>query len=118
MSFEYVAQPYTAYLSNGSLNHELMEYRYLRALAEVSKMLTDNRMVYSPIVHCHEMAKIHTLPKDFSFWKNYNKAMLERASGIILLKLEGWQESEGLQDEWKFARETNMPVTFWDMEEL
>jgi len=76
------------------------------------QLLKEEIWIYSPIVHCHEMAERHKLPKDFAFWEKYNRAMLETADGLYILQLDGWELSKGLQSEIKFATKLNIPLTF------
>jgi len=73
-------------------------------------MLWRKRWVYSPIVHCHQLAKLFDLPFDANFWHNYNFAMLERAGDFALLKLPGWNASIGVADEIEEAKRLDLPV--------
>jgi hypothetical protein len=80
----YLASPYSA------ASEELMEERYASALDAVAQLLRQRRWVYSPIVHCHELARRCGLPRDFAFWRDYNFAMLDRADAFCVLQLPGW----------------------------
>lgn len=106
MSFYYVASPYY---------HEaplVREERYLHASHYIMNCLKNGEPVFSPIVHCHELAKIWGLPKDRDFWRSYNYAMLERALGLRVLRLNGWQSSAGVKEEIADAERLNIPVSF------
>lgn len=105
MSFLYVASPYS------HANPEIMHQRFLRAEHYCANALRNNHWVYSPIVHCHEMARRHGLPTDAKFWAAYNKAMMEAASGLEVLMLPGWTESKGVNEELGYAQLLfNLPI--------
>lgn len=105
MAYIYLASPY-------SDPSELVRHkRYLEVAEVVAQYLRKSLHVYSPIVHCHEIAKRFSLPKDFKFWSEYNYAMLERASGIHVLKIAGWEDSKGIAAEVKFAMRNKIPLT-------
>jgi len=70
MSYIYLASPYS------HPSHEIMHERYEQAAAVTAHFLRNHRYVYSPIVHCHELARRHDLPRNINFWKDYNVAML------------------------------------------
>lgn len=82
----YLASPYT------HRDEAIVCYRYTVAEKITAKLLCDGMVVYSPIVHCHHIAKNHTLPTDFAFWKKYNFAMLSKADELYVLKIDGWGE--------------------------
>jgi len=96
MSFYYLASPYT----HESL--EVMEGRYAAALHCLQWLIKRRIWVYSPIVHCHHVAINYVMPKDNDFWKEYNREMLDEASGLIILKIDGTAISVGVQDEIKY----------------
>jgi len=99
----YLASPYT------DPSAVIMDQRYEAAMHCTALMLRRRMYVYSPIVHCHELAKRHELPRDFEFWQKYDLHMLDRSSQILVLKLPGWQESRGVTAELAHARSTCMP---------
>ena len=104
MSYVYLGSPYTD-------KSKLVQHnRYLQVSRVVADMLCHGVHVYSPIVHCHELAKRFRLPGDFQFWQDYNYAMLERSSAFHLLELTGWNDSKGLKAEIKFALEKAIPI--------
>jgi len=105
MAYVYLASPY-------SDPSELVRHkRYLEVAEIVAAYLRESLHVYSPIVHCHEIAKRFSLPKDFKFWSEYNYAMLEKASGIHVLELQGWADSKGVTAEIRYAMRNKIPLT-------
>lgn len=88
------------------------EIRYLQAADALNTLLQNKIWTYSPIVHCHELAKLFSLPKDAAFWLEYNITMLRGSAGLFVLKLEGWAQSIGLKGEIAYAAEQGKTITY------
>lgn len=88
------------------------EERYLRASKILTEYLKAGRWAYSPIVHCHELAKIWDLPKEAEFWRSYDFHMLALATEFHILCLEGWAASVGLTAERVEAERLQIPVRY------
>lgn len=102
----YLGSPYS------SPDPLIMRTRFLLAEQVTAKLLSERLHVYSPIVHCHELAHKYNLPKEFSFWQEYNFNFLRRADQLYVLKIEGWDTSRGLTAEITLAKYMNLPVRF------
>lgn len=100
----YLASPYT----DDDSDVERERYFAVRAVAAV--LLAAGVHVYSPIVHCHPMAKAQGLPTDAAFWRKYNFAMVERCDCVAVLTLDGWDESRGVAGEIAHAQKHGKPV--------
>ncbi len=68
--------------------------------------------IISPIVHRCSLAKFG-FGNSFKLWQHFHEALLERCSQVKVLKLKGWQDSEGLQEEIAFA-EGKVPISYVD----
>lgn len=104
MSFGYIASPYSH--PDAAVRHD----RYLMVLRYCANALKDHHWVYSPIVHCHEMALLHKLPTDARFWERYNFAMLDACKALEILMLPGWVESKGVRGEMLYAQAYGIPI--------
>jgi hypothetical protein len=100
----YVASPY----SND--HHSVMEDRFLEAEKFVARALLLGLHVYSPIVHCHQLACKYDLPKDAKFWEKYNHDLLERSDAVIVLRIDGWEDSKGVSAEMSHARDRGIKI--------
>ncbi len=105
MSFIYLASPYSA------PDPALMHDRYMKALQATCAYIKVGKVIFSPIVHCHDMAIQHNMPKDVNFWWKYNRAMLSEASELWLLTLDDWKKSSGMRKEARFAIEHQIPIS-------
>lgn len=102
--FVYLASPYS------HIDPFVREQRYLAAMRAMAVLLRGGEAVYSPIVHCHELAKTAGLPTDAAFWRNYNFTMLASANALYMLLLPGWELSVGCKEECVEAERLGLPV--------
>lgn len=100
----YIASPYTHPAES------IREVRYRGAMRLTAFLLNHSIWAYSPIQHCHEMAKVHALPTDALAWQQYNEAFIRSFSSCCVLCLEGWEKSAGVKMEIEFARLLSKPI--------
>jgi hypothetical protein len=111
-NYWYVASPYSARGLEGERAKALREKRYRAAMRFVAWALEQKMIVLSSIVHCHELASIYELPKGHEFWLEYDKAMVLGGGGVIVLCIDGWQESFGVRGEVALAHASGCPVLY------
>jgi hypothetical protein len=104
--FMYLGSPYSA------KDPLVREMRFLEAAEAMRCLLANGIWVYSPIVHCHQLAQIWGLPTDHTFWKQYDNAMISASRGMFVLKLPGWANSLGLKAEIAYAIEIKKSITY------
>lgn len=107
----YLASPYT------HPDSIIREQRYRAACMATATMLRAGVPVYAPIVHTHPLVA-HGLPGDWRFWSRYDQTFLEIADAVVVLALDGWQESIGVGEELRLAEQMGIPVTFATAEEI
>lgn len=71
-------------------------------------------LVFSPISHSHVMARDFDLPGDAEFWSTVNHSFIDWADDVIVVKLDGWQDSTGVLDEIEYAIKTGKTVAYVD----
>jgi hypothetical protein len=98
MSYTYIASPYS------HPDASVRAQRYEQVLAFCAELLRAEIPVYSPIVHCHQVALDHSLPTDAQFWLSYNFAMLRPARFLYVYCIPGWNKSIGVTAEISFWR--------------
>jgi hypothetical protein len=108
MSYAYLASPYT------HPHLRVMRERYSQALPALNWLLSKRIWTFSPIVHCHSLAERFGLPRDMDFWASYNRAMLVPASTLIVLTIDGWTLSRGIDSELRIAAEEHIPIKYLD----
>ncbi len=102
----YLASPYT------SIYLKEMEYRFQVTEKPACDMIKNGEVVFSPIVHWHTAAKVYDLPRGFAFWCDYSLSMLAKADELVVLMLDGWEKSVGVDAEINFALDHDIPVRY------
>lgn len=84
--------------------------RFERANAAAAKLMAAGEHVYSPISHTHPIAEAGDLPLGWDFWEQYDRIYLSISKRVVVLTLNGWQESKGVTAELAIAAELGIPV--------
>lgn len=108
----YLASPYTHH------SKTTMQERYSQVLEAAATLTKSGLFIYSPIVHFHEMAVVHEMPRDYKFWERNNLHMLTLASSLWVLKLSGWDLSVGVAAECEYAARVRKPIQYLTLEEV
>ena len=108
----YLASPYSH--DDPKVRHE----RFVHACRAAGKLMSEGKIVFSPISHTHPIAQYCDLPKDWMFWERQDRAIIEWCGAMVVLRLPGWQESKGVQAELAIADEYGLPVSYIDPEPL
>ena len=108
----YLACPYTYPHADKVVRDSVQALRFNRAtLASVALLRAFNWNVFSPITHSHPM-HLQGLDGDWEFWKRIDTEYLEMSQRMVVLTIDGWFESTGVQAEIKIARGLRIPVYF------
>jgi hypothetical protein len=77
--------------------------RWLEAMDASFWCLKKGIAVYAPIVHWHNVHQRHQTQFESSYFWAQNKPMLEKASYLIVLTIDGWFKSDGVTLERSYA---------------
>lgn len=105
----YLASPYSHKSST------IVDTRYKLAMCCASNLIKKGLFVWSPIVHCHEMAKLYGMPTDAKFWMQYNFDFIRHSEAVFVLKIEGWDKSVGVAEEIVCANNLFIPIKYVDV---
>lgn len=102
------------YLSSphAHIDPTVREFRYQLAMKALAQLIQLNYLIYSPIVHYHEMAKIHKFPASFTFWKEMDEDFIVHCGMVFVLMIDGWEASIGVKAEIELALNIGVPVTY------
>ena len=114
MSYFYLASPYTSRKKKKKDRGLEQDLRYGIALRATHKLHMQGLVVFSPIVHYHNIALYSNLPGTYEYWKDVNATYIKRSNGLFVLTINGWKQSVGVQDEIKLARSLRLPVFYYD----
>ncbi len=105
----YLAGPY-------SHEDETIRVQRFEALTKkAAELMIDGFTVFSPITHGHAIAERHDLPLDFDWWQHQCLDMLSRASKLIVLRLDGYDQSRGVQAEIVHAEKLQIAIEFMNV---
>jgi len=93
----------------------VMQERYTQASRILGELMKQGKAVFSPIAHTHAAAILVDLPKDWQFWQAHCELMLSKCDKLLVVKMDGWQESRGVQAEIEFAKKLGMPVEYLEV---
>lgn len=93
----YLASPYSSGVA------ELMEHRYDLAMRACAGLFHQRIIVYSPIVHWHEVAKRYNLPRDYKPWVEQDEGMISVCTEVWVLALKDWEDSAGVINDMNLA---------------
>ncbi len=74
-------------------------------------MIRSGNSVYCPIAHSHPLCE-YGLASDWQFWQEHDLKFLNACDELVVLQLDGWQQSVGIQAEIAAARALGKPVSF------
>lgn len=109
--FHYLASPYSI---GGCASDDVMQENYNRAVAASARLASMGLLVFSPVVHWHDVGSI--LPKQApSWWLERCFVFLRDAESMWVLTGTGWGISPGVQEEIKFAESRAIPITYFGL---
>ncbi|HUT91256.1 MAG TPA: DUF1937 family protein [Thermoguttaceae bacterium] len=101
----YLCSPYT------HPDPAVVEQRFEAACRAAAALIRQGKTVFSPVAHSHSICRFG-LPGDWGFWERHDLEHLAVCDEVVVLKLDGWQQSRGVQAEVAQARAMGKPVTF------
>ncbi len=101
----YLASPYT------HPDGDVRQARFDAVCRAAAELMRQGKTVFCPVAHSHAIAR-YGLPLDWRYWGRHDRRYLEVCDEVVVLTLDGWQESVGVQAEIAIARELGKPVRF------
>ena len=92
----YLASPYS------HPDSQVRQARFEAACRAAADLIRAGQPVIAPIVQGHALVR-YGLPGDWTFWEPLARAYLARCDEILVLTLDGWEDSEGVQAEMALA---------------
>ena len=106
----YLASPYS------HTDLRVVQNRAIAVCRKTGEILQKGYLVFSPIAHCHFIARHCKLPGTWSFWEMFDRAFIEWADEVWILRLPEWEESTGFKNEIEIAHELEKPIRYIDMD--
>jgi len=105
--FWYLASPYSKYLPDKDAAWK--EICRIRGC-----LVIEGVCAYSPIAETHQVSIECGIGTDHKTWATDNETKMAAAYGCIVVKMQGWDDSEGVLSEIAWFRANNKPVIFLD----
>lgn len=99
----YIAAPYS------HPDPEVVEGRMDEFANIISLLMAMEIHAVSPLMNHPYLGRRRT-PGTYDYWGPYSINLLRRCDAVIVIMLDGWIESVGVQDEIKHAKEFKKPV--------
>jgi hypothetical protein len=93
-------------------NVEVIVDRVEKTSQFVAERFAAGEEIFSPVVYAHNILKHADLPSDWTFWKTFCTHMIMKCRSIMVLQLEGWEESEGVKEEIDLANKFGLPIKY------
>jgi hypothetical protein len=104
----YLACPYSHPLEG------VRKARFRAANIAAARLMAEGHIVYSAISMCHPIATENNLGLDWSFWHPNDVFFIGACDEVRVLKLPGWEQSEGIAAEVRIAKSMNKKVTYME----
>lgn len=102
----YLASPYS------HPDPAVREARYAAVCKAAAECLREGLHVFSPIAHSHVIAQVGGISGDWQTWRDLDMAVLARCDELMVVTLDGWEQSVGVKAEMEEARRLGLPVEF------
>ena len=103
----YLASPYW------HADPAIRNQRFRAACRAAAALLREGTAVFSPVVYGHTLTA-YGIPGGWDFWHRHDGEHIARCDEVMVLRLEGWRTSEGVQAELAIAAALNKPVRHID----
>lgn len=107
-SYIYLASPYS------HPDHAVMEQRFQAVCRVSARLMSEGKLIFSPIAHTHPIAVAGELPRGWDFWERYDVVMVGNAEKLMVLQLPGWDTSKGVAAEIEIAKRLGIPVEYME----
>ena len=105
----YLATPYT------HVDKAVMEARFNEAAKIAGSLMQKGEIIFCPITHTHPIAVNCELPREWQFWERFDREFVGFADKVIVAKMNGWEQSRGVNAEIAIAKQQGKEVIYLDV---
>jgi hypothetical protein len=94
--------------------------RYELATAAAATLVKQGVIVFSPITMTHplDVALAGETSLGSEFWVKFDEAFMDVCYEMIILKVDGWEESSGIRREMDFFEQEGKPISYMALSEV
>jgi hypothetical protein len=74
--------------------------------------MEEGKVVFAPISYTHPIEQHMMERQTHEFWMKQDYPFLVASCGVIVLMIDGWRESRGVQEEIKVASYLGKPIVY------
>ena len=112
MKLVYLAVPYS------HKDPAVEQYRFDTVNRVAADLMKRGYAVFSPITQSVVLKQVGDLPKTWDYWKQIDTVFLKRCDILVVLMLDGWAQSVGVQAEIEIAKANSIPIFYITAENL
>lgn len=101
----YLASPFT------HPDERIKRLRYLAVNLTAVDLIKQGRTIYSPLTHNVALIDLG-LQQTWEFWEKHDKKLLSVCDNLIVLQMDGWETSTGVQAEIEIAKQLNLEIDY------
>lgn len=104
--YVYLGSPYSKYPDG-------IEQAALVVTRAAAKLMNRGIAIFCPIAHSHAIGTAGELDNlNWVFWQFQDQPLMDKASALIVLMMDGWQESVGLTHEIDCFAKAGKPIVY------
>jgi nucleoside 2-deoxyribosyltransferase len=108
----YLASPYS------HEDEDIKSRRHRKVCLAAAQLIKQGAVVFSPVAHSHPIALYGNAPGDWQTWKHQCLTLLDRCDVMLVLMLDGWQQSTGIKAEATHCLNTHKTIIYSDFASL
>lgn len=88
--------------------------RWVEVCRIAGKLLIEGYIVHCPIAESHAIVTCHSPAIDLTHddWMAKDLVQLSRSDMLFVAMIDGWEESLGVQEEIRYAKDHNIPIKY------
>ncbi len=94
------------------MREAVLHARYVEARDKTAEFMKKLVPIFSPIVHCHDLALHNDMPKTWDYWEKIDFQYLDACKEVWVYQMPGWEQSRGIQAEIEYAKLKEKPVKY------
>lgn len=102
----YLACPYS------DIDERVRLFRFKTVNKIAGDLIAKGYIIFSPLSHSHPIASASHLELGWEQWQEMDKVFIRLCSKMIVLMLDDWKKSIGVQAEIEYARELGMKIIY------
>ena len=108
IGYWYLASPYSKYPQG-------LEAAFIEVSKAAAQLIKQGVRIYCPISHSHPIAIYGKIdPLDHSLWLAADKPFMDGARGLIVLKMDTWENSFGIGVEIEAFKAAGKPIQYME----